>query len=198
MAESLIPSTPVLLYLNGAVIDQTRTGADGSYYFGGLDLGSCYQLKFSPADPTLTFTGTGGDSLVDGNGSTAEVCLSDSAPNATDIDAGFVAVPPVLPPEDYAVCGTSFLAQSDAGEMIPNVTVTLINVVTGDRQQTATNDSGSYHFGNLPAGDYQVQFEAPAGFEFTASSTDLTPDSCLLYTSPSPRDKRQSRMPSSA
>ena len=177
MAESLIPSTPVLLYLNGAVIDQTRTGADGSYYFGGLDLGSCYQLKFSPADPTLTFTGTGGDSLVDGNGSTAEVCLSDSAPNATDIDAGFVAVPPVLPPEDYAVCGTSFLAQSDAGEMIPNVTVTLINVVTGDRQQTATNDSGSYHFGNLPAGDYQVQFEAPAGFEFTASSTDLTPDS---------------------
>ena len=24
------------------------------------------------------------------------------------------------------------------------------------------------------------------------------PDSCLLYTSPSPRDKRQSRMPSSA
>ena len=26
----------------------------------------------------------------------------------------------------------------------------------------------------------------------------LTLDSCLLYTSPSPRDKRQSRMPSSA
>ena len=27
---------------------------------------------------------------------------------------------------------------------------------------------------------------------------DITPNSCLLYTSPSPRDKRQSRMPSSA
>ena len=27
---------------------------------------------------------------------------------------------------------------------------------------------------------------------------DLLPDICLLYTSPSPRDKRQSRMPSSA
>ena len=26
----------------------------------------------------------------------------------------------------------------------------------------------------------------------------LTDDTCLLYTSPSPRDKRQSRMPSSA
>ena len=27
---------------------------------------------------------------------------------------------------------------------------------------------------------------------------DASSDSCLLYTSPSPRDKRQSRMPSSA
>ena len=27
---------------------------------------------------------------------------------------------------------------------------------------------------------------------------DRDPDDCLLYTSPSPRDKRQSRMPSSA
>ena len=30
------------------------------------------------------------------------------------------------------------------------------------------------------------------------SATPLTRSSCLLYTSPSPRDKRQSRMPSSA
>ena len=32
-------------------------------------------------------------------------------------------------------------------------------------------------------------------FEYTKW---LDPDPCLLYTSPSPRDKRQSRMPSSA
>ena len=32
----------------------------------------------------------------------------------------------------------------------------------------------------------------------TLSAIDLTMCSCLLYTSPSPRDKRQSRMPSSA
>ena len=31
-----------------------------------------------------------------------------------------------------------------------------------------------------------------------SSNDDITWDSCLLYTSPSPRDKRQSRMPSSA
>ena len=32
----------------------------------------------------------------------------------------------------------------------------------------------------------------------TASRENVTRYACLLYTSPSPRDKRQSRMPSSA
>ena len=34
--------------------------------------------------------------------------------------------------------------------------------------------------------------------EFDPLDEDLKPYPCLLYTSPSPRDKRQSRMPSSA
>ena len=41
----------------------------------------------------------------------------------------------------------------------------------------------------------------PQGFGFTVISQggdNPTPNNCLLYTSPSPRDKRQSRMPSSA
>ena len=33
---------------------------------------------------------------------------------------------------------------------------------------------------------------------FAANEWALLNDTCLLYTSPSPRDKRQSRMPSSA
>ena len=45
---------------------------------------------------------------------------------------------------------------------------------------------------NLIGQRYSVQ----NNFNFAG---DLTPfDTCLLYTSPSPRDKRQSRMPSSA
>ena len=40
-------------------------------------------------------------------------------------------------------------------------------------------------------------FNNPEEFYFDATS-DLGVMGCLLYTSPSPRDKRQSRMPSSA
>ena len=34
--------------------------------------------------------------------------------------------------------------------------------------------------------------------DFTDTVTELTDGSCLLYTSPSPRDRQKSRMPSSA
>ena len=60
---------------------------------------------------------------------------------------------------------------------------------------TVTNTSGA-----SVGTDWTVSFvsEAPlksvSNFEFT----NTLRDDCLLYTSPSPRDKRQSRMPSSA
>ena len=40
--------------------------------------------------------------------------------------------------------------------------------------------------------------EAQAEASLILNSLGLTNTTCLLYTSPSPRDKRQSRMPSSA
>ena len=40
---------------------------------------------------------------------------------------------------------------------------------------------------------FVVRYDADAG-----DGAELAPHRCLLYTSPSPRDKRQSRMPSSA
>ena len=47
--------------------------------------------------------------------------------------------------------------------------------------------------------DY-ITLEATSGdVRISSLAVDITDDSaCLLYTSPSPRDKRQSRMPSSA
>ena len=40
--------------------------------------------------------------------------------------------------------------------------------------------------------------ELPTGFEIVASTHDVQVAGCLLYTSPSPRDVEESRMPSSA
>ena len=54
---------------------------------------------------------------------------------------------------------------------------------------------------NLPIGDYQVVADNPGG-EFDSATyykdSDGMNDGCLLYTSPSPRDRQKSRMPSSA
>ena len=49
---------------------------------------------------------------------------------------------------------------------------------------------------------YIISGKGPFGEEFVTSGgvkiNEVNFKSCLLYTSPSPRDKRQSRMPSSA
>ena len=41
-------------------------------------------------------------------------------------------------------------------------------------------------------------FSVKGQFEFGTLTSNDIPDSCLLYTSPSPRDTERSRMPSSA
>ena len=56
----------------------------------------------------------------------------------------------------------------------------------------------NYKNGGLSLADH-IEFELWAKFSESISTILATPCSiCLLYTSPSPRDKRQSRMPSSA
>ena len=43
-----------------------------------------------------------------------------------------------------------------------------------------------------------INFDESLEFLLPDGEVPFTPNDCLLYTSPSPRDKRQSRMPSSA
>ncbi|MEM7257861.1 MAG: SdrD B-like domain-containing protein [Pseudomonadota bacterium] len=169
--ESRIPTTPVTLLRDGAEQETTRTDLDGKYYFGELDLDQCYQVRFGTADPTLTFTTQGADSAADTDGLTAESCLSAQAPNITGINAGYVPVPPVAPPVDYAICGSTFLTAD--GSAVTDTQVQL-QTASGETFTTTTDAKGNYAFVSLPAGDYRVYFSAPGGYEFSESSTALT------------------------
>ena len=173
-AENLIPSTPVSIYLGEQLVEELVTGLDGSFYFGGLDVDVCYTVQFSPADPTLQIGASGGDNAIANNGATLEICPTQDEPNITGVDGGFIAVPPVLPPEDYAVCGAAYLNADNANSDFANIRVVLLEVVTRERYVTRTLADGSYSFSNLPAGDYKLRFVSPAGFEFIASGTPLT------------------------
>lgn len=181
-SENLIPSTPVSVFLGTELVEQTETGLDGSYYVGGLDVGVCYTVQFLPTDPTLTFTAAGGDNSAVNNGATLDLCPTQEVPNITDIDAGFVSVPPVLPPEDYAVCGASYLNADNANTAFPYIEVSLTEVITGELFTAMTNDEGSYSFPSLPAGEYQLSFISPAGFEFIASGSPLSVDGSYVDT----------------
>ena len=63
---------------------------------------------------------------------------------------------------------------------------------------------GQVDLPRLQAGNVSLQMfttvtKSPSGLNYAENSSDAPDDiTCLLYTSPSPRDKRQSRMPSSA
>ena len=99
---------------------------------------------------------------------------------------------------------------------LPNVSVQLFDGNGILQASTITDNLGNYIFIDLFPGLYYVKFIAPTDYEFTFANqgnndgldsdvdgsngpgTTTAINICLLYTSPSPRDQRGSRMPSSA
>ena len=76
---------------------------------------------------------------------------------------------------------------------------TLFNIKGGVGLQNQANSDGDFKLAFNAGISYEYKFSdflwIDLGVDYTQKGTDL---GCLLYTSPSPRDKRQSRMPSSA
>ena len=78
-------------------------------------------------------------------------------------------------------------------EPVENVMVEMSNRTMQERVMDMTSTKGSFAFDELSFYlDYSVQPTSEDDYLNGVSTF------CLLYTSPSPRDKRQSRMPSSA
>ena len=96
---------------------------------------------------------------------------------------------------------TSFYAENfapeiRAGKRLPRVAVDSLwfNPLTGERFLLETD---SVESGGLTLSTVLVKDPTPFGREKVKKDT-LRFGSCLLYTSPSPRDRQKSRMPSSA
>ena len=96
--------------------------------------------------------------------------------------------------DDFLQIGSQVLSNSSSGAVglyaVVNSTASQAGYVAG----SSSDDDGGKRGISIYAGT--GKFILTNGLSASTSSQDTIP--CLLYTSPSPRDKRQSRMPSSA
>ena len=76
--------------------------------------------------------------------------------------------------------------------------VILDNSLTFTCAQDGNATNHSYPRASDPASGTSRTISAVGETQHTITNAPYDPTTCLLYTSPSPRDKRQSRMPSSA
>ena len=134
----------------------------------------------------------GDQSVFNIDGTTNKVGVGTTNPNAT-LTAGSVGASgtSLFVHGDARVVGV-ITATSFSGDLSGNAT----SATSATTATTATNAQGLTGTPNITVGTVSATTVSVAG---TLTYNDVTNiDACLLYTSPSPRDKRQSRMPSSA
>ncbi len=167
MDDPLNPGTPYVV----------QTNANGEYLFSNLSAGD-YQIHFDYNEYALSPKDQGGDEAVDSDvniatGTTDTFTLTHDE-HITNIDAGFIP---------GSIRGLTWVdvngdgIQNGGDTWQTGVTVRLLdengNAVDdplnpGTPYVVLTNGAGGYIFENLPAGNYQVQFDVPTGFNTTS------------------------------
>ncbi len=184
-----------LLDESGVLIASTTTDADGTYEFTGLAEGE-YSVRLpatnfvagGPLDGFISSTGNGAtgpdpddDVDNDDNGTQNGLSIvsdpvslsagdepSDDATSNTSVDFGVIPAGSI---GSTVFEDTNSNGQLDAGEVgIPNVTVNLLDADGNVIATTTTDSDGNYLFGNLPPGDYVVEFVPPPGRTFTIAN----------------------------
>ncbi len=158
----------------GAVVATATTDANGEYIVEDLPADT-YTVEFTvPGGREFTAQDAGGDDALDSDpnpatGITAEIVLAAGEDNV-DVDAGIL---PVVDPELGSISNLVFLDEDgdgvqDAGEPgVANVVVTVRDAAGTIVGTDVTDASGAYSVGNLPAGDYTVEFDLPGALSFT-------------------------------
>ncbi len=163
-------ATVQLLGANGAQIDSTTTGADGSYAFVSKPPGT-YSVRFvtpgggfeaSPANQ-------GGNDALDSDavgGVTQQVTLAGGQADIT-LDAGFFRRASL---GDLVFLDANANGVQDGGDAgLGGVRVELFDAGGVFQRFTTTASDGSYAFTGLRPGDYSVRFVAPEGFALTSA-----------------------------
>ncbi|MEM7093492.1 MAG: SdrD B-like domain-containing protein [Actinomycetota bacterium] len=157
------------------VAGSDTTDANGDYLITGLAPGT-YTVSFiNTTTGQFTAQDSGSDDTVDSDadsaGQTAAVTLAANDSNLT-IDAGIV-FPGTASISNFVFDDVNSNGIQDAGETgVEGATVTLWTSVSGTPGAVITSQTtgadGLYLFGGLSAGDYFVQFAAPAGRNLSA------------------------------
>ena len=172
--EPGIPAISVtLIDANLQIVNTVTSSATGAYQFDNLLQGD-YFVSFEIAD-SLQFT--------DANAATDDVdsdVLDRTGLGFTDLIS--LAPADTLSDVFAGVCRRSTLGDrvwhdlnfngiQEAGENgIAGVGVFLLDNFSTVLDQTQTNDEGKYAFNLLPTGEYQLQFDIPAGFRATKAN----------------------------
>ncbi|MFS4438083.1 SdrD B-like domain-containing protein, partial [Paracoccaceae bacterium GXU_MW_L88] len=160
---------------DGNVIATTTTDENGNYIFDGLEEGEYSVSVVAPEGYVFTGQDQGGnddlDSDVDADGNTGTISLG-AGEDITNVDAGLIVEDPHTASLGdtvwYDTNGDGVLNGSESGAA--GVSVELL--VDGEVVATTLTDAnGKYLFDGLAAGDYQVRFTTPDGYEFTEAST---------------------------
>lgn len=171
---------------DGTLVGTTTTDTDGNYSFINLQPGDYVAVETQPAELSNVSENEGGlDNDKPDNNIINSIAGTVSA-GETDVNNDFVeedSSGPTVSIGSIIWSDSNNNGQQDASESgIAGAKVTLLNAigtpVLGVAVQTTQAD-GLYYFGNLPAGDYRVQVEPPAGFARSGTQTTSNNDDAV-------------------
>ena len=181
------------------IVERYKYTGDGSTVaFSGADANS-KTLRYTSTNPVLVFLN--GVQLVEGTDftktSNTVITFTTAPANSDDIEiltfGSFDLNSPATLREDLGI-------ELSSGEIL------LGNSSNQSAKVTPSGDATISNTGAITVASAAGDFNVTDSLTFSGNGSASTPlislgdvdTGCLLYTSPSPRDKRQSRMPSSA